>query len=70
MGIAFAVSLATGMLEGNYLPAAEFAARLRVKYLRAASPRILFSTSMYPIFLDPTTAPVITRQGKRRYEDS
>jgi len=70
MGIpAFAVSLATGVLEGNYLPAAEFAARLARKIFESGLPADTFLNVNVPdIPGSELLAPVITRQGKRRYE--
>ncbi|HKZ17487.1 MAG TPA: 5'/3'-nucleotidase SurE [Geobacteraceae bacterium] len=70
MGIpAFAVSLATGVLEGNYLPAAEFAARLARKIFESGLPADTFLNVNVPDLPgSELLAPVITRQGKRRYE--
>jgi 5'-nucleotidase len=70
MGIpAFAVSLATGMLEGNYLPAAEFAARLARKIFESGLPADTFLNVNVPDLPgSELLAPVITRQGKRHYE--
>jgi 5'-nucleotidase len=70
MGIpAFAVSLATGPAEGNYLPAAVFAAKLARRIFENGLPADTFLNVNVPDLPDSELlSPTITRQGKRRYE--
>jgi 5'-nucleotidase len=70
MGIpAFAVSLVTGMTDGNYFPAAVFASKLAQKIFENGLPADTFLNVNIPDRPDcELLGPMITRQGKRRYE--
>jgi 5'-nucleotidase len=61
--------LATGLDEGDYLPAAQFAARLARTIFENGLPADTFLNVNVPDTPGPgLLAPLITRQGKRHYE--
>lgn len=70
MGIpAFAVSLVTGLEEGDYHPAARFAAKLALTIFENGLPADTFLNVNVPDSPGPGLfAPLITRQGKRHYD--
>lgn len=70
MGIpSFAISLACREQHGDYCAAAAFAARLAVRILANGLPKDTFLNVNVPdVRPDLLRAPVVTTQGKRRYE--
>ncbi len=70
MGIpAFAVSLATDSMDGNYRPAALFAVRLAQLIFENGLPADTFLNVNVPDVPESALlAPLLTRQGKRKYE--
>jgi 5'-nucleotidase len=70
MGIpAFAISLASRDTHGDYGPAAMFAARLAGRVVAHGLPKDTFLNVNVPdLPLEQLREPLITTQGKRRYE--
>jgi 5'-nucleotidase len=70
MGIpAFAISLATDGMAGNYRAASLFAGKLALMIFKNGLPSDTFLNVNVPDIEEPRLlSPIVTRQGKRRYE--